>query len=174
MSLGKKSTSIVKEFESAVQLFEPRLRAYLRTVSVVELEDVIQETFLILFKKFDFFRGLNDVARQFSWLCGISIRVSRNHHRSKFRHSRRVSRLIHERDGQDSETNSIVESEIRIQFASKIASFTLEERMIAVMVVWDDADAHTVSTMCECSLANAYKKIQRVLVKLRRAYENEL
>jgi DNA-directed RNA polymerase specialized sigma24 family protein len=61
----------------------------------------------------------------------------------------------------------------RMKFNSKISCLGLEDRMVALLVFWEDADVHQIATACECTVDTAYKKIQRVKRKIREEYAHE-
>lgn len=164
-----------EQFRQIVYEFEPRIRAYLQTISlnVREIDDVLQETFIIVWKRFDHFTSEVKAHQRFAWICGAALNSIRHLERTHVRHLRRVRRINHDRTAvvKPGDTNNVIDE--RMTFTQKIASMSLEERLIATLLVWEDANAQTIATLCNCSQEAAYKKLQRVTAKLRKAYEHE-
>lgn len=163
-------------FREIVRQYEPRLRAYLRTIASknLDLDEIVQDTFVIVWKKFDFLmKSEQDSRLHFSWICGIGSRVLQNAERSQVRHFNRLQRLGHERSTEGPSETLSAEILERLKFEKKIAPLSVEDRMIAVLILWEDANVQEIAATCNCSDAAAYKKIQRVISKLRDAYEYE-
>lgn len=163
-------------FREIVRRYEPRLRAYLRTIASknLDLDEIVQDTFVIVWKKIDFLvKSEHDSRLHFSWICGIGSRVLQNAERSNVRHFNRIQRLGHERSSESESETPTAEILERLKFEKKIAQLSVEDRMIAVLLLWEDANAREIAATCNCSDAAAYKKIQRVISKLREVYRNE-
>jgi RNA polymerase sigma factor (sigma-70 family) len=163
-------------FREIVRKYEPRLRAYLRTIAQknLDIDEIVQDTFVIVWRKFEFIVNSEQDSRlHFSWICGIGSRVIQNAERSNARHINRLQRLGHERSTESPSETLTSEILERLKFEKKIAPLSVEDRMIAVLILWEDANVKEIAAVCNCSDAAAYKKIQRVISKLRQAYEYE-
>lgn len=153
-----------RAFREFVEFTEPRLRAYASVMSRdrSRIDDVIQDAFLVAWRRFGHVQNIDSAEQQFYWLCNTLSHCLRNIERSELRHQRRIQRVAAEPRASHSDTNS----DDRILLHSILSSLSPQDRMVAVMTLWDDARVEDIADALGCSVDAAYKRRRRLLDRI--------
>ncbi len=155
------------DFVKFVRRHEPRLRSYaVRSFRDSQfLDEAMQETFLTTWRKFEFVLHDLEPNQHFSWLCGVFTRKMSN----ILRRERRLTRKLELFRNQGFKPSTQIEDQtIMSSLIDQIVGhMNPSDRMIALLIVWEDASAQQIAIMRNCSLPTAQKKMQRVRQQIR-------
>lgn len=165
------------QFKAVLLETEPRLRRYLSIIirQASDVDDIIQETFLIAWNRREYLLRSVPANRQFAWLCGVANHRLQHQKRSDYRHLRRWDAqenqfVLHGSKSYD----QILNSENRFNLLGYISKLSTTDQMILLLTYWDDATVAEIAVLLNSSTATAQKRIQRAIERLRKVYENDI
>jgi RNA polymerase sigma-70 factor (ECF subfamily) len=141
-------------------------------------EDIVQETFLSAFRKFDGFSGKASV---FTWLYAIMLNKFRMHCRKAKRRKR--ARFLSAGDnplGPDRASShrspyaELAESELSEWLMEAIYKLPTKLREVVAMHYFDDLTLNEVATILKCRLATIKSRLFRSKERLREALRGRL
>jgi RNA polymerase sigma-70 factor (ECF subfamily) len=172
---GLDSTQV--QFKAVLLETEPRLRRYLSIIirQPSDVDDIIQETFLIAWNRREYLLRSVPANSQFAWLCGVANHRLQLKNRSDYRHLRRWDTqenqfVLHGSKSYDQFLNS----ENRLSLLGYISKLSATDQMILLLTYWDDATVAEIAVLLNSSTAAAQKRIQRAIERLRKVYENDI
>lgn len=136
----------------------------LRRVSRDDAADVVAETFLVAWRRFD---DLPDGDEVRLWLYGTARRVLANQQRASRRRDRLSERIRAER-GQEVQP-APADPELNLA-AAALARLRADDREILALVAWEGLDAGQIAQVCDCSRNAVRIRIHRA----RRRFAREL
>lgn len=165
------------QFKAMLLETEPRLRRYLFVIvgQISEIDDIIQETFLVAWNRREHLLCQVPQNEQFAWICGVANYRLHHKRRSDYRHLRRWDSqenqqfLVHSRND-----NQIENIENRLSLLGYISRLSATDQMILLLTYWNDATTTEIAVLLGSSMATAQKRIQRAIERLRKEYENDI
>lgn len=133
-----------------------------RRTAVSEIQDVIAETFLTAWRRFD-----ELPTDPVPWLFVTARNVLANRHRSDQRRRTLDDRLMTEFAGSVQPESRTDLSEVDQQLVAAIARLPEGEREAFMLVAWDGLDAHRASRALGCSPATFRMRLHRARQKLK-------
>lgn len=138
-------------------------RYVLRRVERPAVEDVVGETFLIAWRRYDEVAG-----HPLPWLLGIARRICANHLRGRARRAELEARLAAE-PARVAITDAAVE-EGTVVF-SALASLRENDREAILLVAWDGLTNHQAAKVLNCGVGAFAVRLHRARRRLARALE---
>jgi RNA polymerase sigma-70 factor (ECF subfamily) len=133
-----------------------------RRTAVSEVQDVIAETFLVAWRRFDELPG-----DPIPWLFVTARNVMANRHRSDKRRRRLGDRLTSEFVDPVQPASRTDLSEIDQRLVAAIARLPEAEREAFMLVAWDGLDAQRGSRAAGCNTATFRMRLHRARQKLK-------
>ena len=159
------------EFRVLVKEMEPRLRAFARVACsrAIDIDEAVQETFLVAWRRFEDLTLGIPVDKRFSWLCATLVGQVRNIERRERRHLRRLATLRNER--QVSTGDHFGLSETRIAFERAVKTLEVEDRVVLLMSIWEDISVSEIAEFRNSSYEATKKHLQRLKSHVRAEME---
>jgi RNA polymerase sigma-70 factor (ECF subfamily) len=153
----------LSHFEAVfVAYYDAVTRYAMRRVPDEAVHDIVSETFLTAWRRYDDMRG-----DPLPWLLGIARRTSANHLRGSERRSALVERL-----GGEARTRSGGSEETDGELLAALALLTERDREALLLVAWDGLTNKQAATVVGCSVAAFAVRLHRARGRLRRALED--
>jgi len=139
-------------------------RYVLRRVEGAAVDDVVAETFLVAWRRYEELDG-----DPLPWLLGIARRVCANHLRGRARRGELAARLAAEpvwvKPGFQSHRGDVV-------MWSALASLREADREAILLTAWEGLENREATAVLDCSAATFAVRLHRARGRLRRALES--
>jgi len=109
-----------------------------------DLEDVLQEVFVVVHKRLASFDGSSKMT---TWLFGICMRVAANHRRRGFRRNETTVADIPESAGEATPEDDLTRRETRRRLEALLDELDLERRAVFVMFEIDELPCEDIAAM---------------------------
>jgi len=160
--LGPRPMEERRHFERLFENHADRVLAFaLRRVPREDAKEVVAETFLIVWRRFD-----RVPEEPLPWLLVVARNVIRNHDRSTRRRAALTSRLANL--WTPSEVTPTEEVESRQEVLHLLLRLPAKEREALVLSVWDRLDHQTAAAVAGCSPATFAVRLHRARKRLAR------
>jgi RNA polymerase sigma-70 factor (ECF subfamily) len=160
---NQQAVTPLSHFEAVfVEYHDAVTRFAVRRVPEEAVHDVVSETFLTAWRRYDDMRG-----DPLPWLLGIARRISANQLRGNERRSALVERLGGEariRGGDSSEPDG--------ELLEALASLPERDREALLLVAWDGLSNKQAATVVGCSAPAFAVRLHRARGRLKRALEH--
>jgi RNA polymerase sigma-70 factor (ECF subfamily) len=137
-------------------------RYVLRRVEGPAVEDVVGETFLVAWRRYEELAG-----EPLPWLLGIARRVCANHLRGRSRRTQLHARLAAEPAPAQMAAAELMERSVR----AALASLRDEDREVIALVAWDGLDNHQAARVLGCGVGAFAVRLHRARRRLARALD---
>ncbi len=155
-------------FEPLVLLNLNKVRGVISRIVLnpADTDDLVQETFIRAYQKFDSFKGNANFS---TWLCRIAVTRSLNHLR-KFRRQLPGENALANQAAHVSEQpdQRLMRDEQNRQLDEAMAGLPSHLRAVLVLSVLEDMEAGEVARVCNCSKATVYWRLHRARKELRK------
>lgn len=152
----------LSEFEALFAAhYDAVTRFALRRVPHEAVHDVVSETFLTAWRRFDDLRG-----DPLPWLLGIARRVSANQLRGGERRTALVERL-----GAEARSDAGGSDEMDGELLEALAGLPERDREALILVAWDGLTNRQGAVVVGCSVTAFAVRLHRARARLRRALE---
>jgi RNA polymerase sigma-70 factor, ECF subfamily len=137
---------------------DPVLRYAVRRVAAASVQDVVAETFLVAWRRFDDLEG-----EPLPWLLGIARRVAANQRRSLVRREALIDRLRVQR-GAGATAGEIVSMDP--QLAAALARLGQRDREALLLVIWDELSQRDAARVLGCTTGALAVRLHRARRRL--------
>ena len=139
-----------------------------------DAEDLAQETFLLLARKPDSFKGNSSL---YTWLYGVLLNLDRRHRRRRGTW-RRKFRVLCENQSDRAQTTPAAETPIEVAewksgLWAKVAQLPDGQRQTLVLRFSEGLQYHEIAQSLDCPLGTVKSRIYHGLLALRRLIEDE-
>ncbi len=152
---------VVRDYESAVGNY---LRRRLYPLSAGDLDDLVAETFTIVWRRFDAL----PLDAELPWIIGVARNVLRNAQRSRHRRSTYEGAVTPR--GHTPSPEDIVVADARLRHA--LESLRADEREILLLHEWDGLAVAEVARVIGVSPDAAAVRLSRVRSRFRASYDS--
>ena len=143
---------------------EPVYRYVLRRVERAAVDDVVAETFLAAWRRYEDLDG-----DPLPWLLGIARRVCANHLRGRARRGELAARLA----AQPVREEPDLQPQVRdVAIGSALASLRDADREAILLTAWDGLENREAAAVLDCSVTTFAVRLHRARRRLRRALES--
>jgi RNA polymerase sigma factor (sigma-70 family) len=153
-------------FRRLYQRHYPMLLSYAlrRSSNPAEAHDVVADTFLVLWRRFD--RAPDHDAEIPLWLYAIARRVLSNQQRSRVRRERLVTRLTElSRDSSRSEEEAVARERAHV-VVDGLMSLDPRDREVLLLAAWENLTNREIAEVLGCSENAAALRLHRARRKL--------
>ncbi len=160
-------------FDSVVAEHGPYLWRVLRRLGVrtADVEDVWQETFIVVHRKLDGFEGRASVR---TWLSAIAVRVASDYRNRAHRRREFATDEVPEHDPSGaSQHEDFVDHERRALLDRLIAELKPEQREVIALYEFAELPMQEVATALGCPLQTAYSRLHAARRALEQAARRE-
>lgn len=160
------------------RVFERNYRALLgyalrRTPDRVDAEDVVSETFTVVWRRFSKLPG--DEWEQRLWLYGIARKVLSNQHRSTARASRLNQRVQTLDQGESPAADASIEDTVDIAEAlDALDALSERDRELVALALWEELTNAEIAKATGTSVANVSVRLHRAKKRLRGHFERSV
>ena len=165
------------EFNAVVAEHGPYLWRVLRRLGVraSDIEDVWQETFIVVHRKLGGFEGRSSVR---TWLSAIAVRVASDYRNRAHRRREQATEEIPEDPASDmfqrvSQHDELMERERRALLDKLIAELKPEQREVIVLYEFAELPMQEVADALGCPLQTAYSRLHAARKTLEQAARRE-
>jgi RNA polymerase sigma-70 factor, ECF subfamily len=160
-------------FDSVVAEHGPYLWRVLRRLGVhtADVEDVWQETFIVVHRKLDGFEGR---AALRTWLSAIAVRVASDYRNRAHRRRERATDELPEHDpAPATQHDDFVDGERRALLDRLLAELKPEQREVIALYEFAELPMQEVATALGCPLQTAYSRLHAARRALEQAARRE-
>jgi RNA polymerase sigma factor (sigma-70 family) len=144
-----------------------------RTPGRVDAEDVVSETFTVVWRRFSKLPG--DEREQRLWLYGIARKVLSNQHRSTARASRLNQRIQTRDPGESPAADASIEDSVDIAEAlDALDALNEKDRELVTLALWEELTNAEIAKATGTSVANVSVRLHRAKKRLRRQFERSV
>jgi RNA polymerase sigma-70 factor (ECF subfamily) len=161
------------KFEAIVSEHGPYLWRVLRRLGVraADIEDVWQETFIVVHRKLEGFEGRSSVR---TWLSAIAVRVASDYRsRAHRRHEQSTDDLPEDAGDGVTQHDELVDRERRALLDRLIAELKPEQRDVLVLYEFGELPMQEVAEALGCPLQTAYSRLHAARKSLEQAARRE-
>ena len=173
-AMGADEDSRPLDFEAVVAEHGPYLWRVLRRLGVraADIEDVWQETFIVVHRKLDGFEGRSSVR---TWLSAIAVRVASDYrNRAHRRREQATDELPESGDLHgNSQHDELVDRQRRELLDKLIAELKPEQRDVIVLYEFAELPMNEVAEALGCPLQTAYSRLHAARKALEAAARRE-
>ncbi len=160
-------------FDSVVSEHGPYLWRVLRRLGVrtADVEDVWQETFIVVHRKLDGFEGRASVR---TWLSAIAVRVASDYRNRAHRRREQATEEVPEHDPSPAtQHEDLVDRERRALLDRLLAELKPEQRDVIALYEFAELPMQEVATALGCPLQTAYSRLHAARRALEQAARRE-
>lgn len=160
-------------FDSVVAEHGPYLWRVLRRLGVrtADVEDVWQETFIVVHRKLDGFEGRASVR---TWLSAIAVRVASDYRNRAHRRREQATDEVPEHDPHPAtQHEDMVDQERRALLDRLLAELKPEQRDVIALYEFAELPMQEVATALGCPLQTAYSRLHAARRALEQAARRE-
>ena len=160
-------------FDSVVAEHGPYLWRVLRRLGVrtADVEDVWQETFIVVHRKLDGFEGRASVR---TWLSAIAVRVASDYRNRAHRRREQATDEVPEHDPSPAtQHEDFVDGERRALLDRLLAELKPEQREVIALYEFAELPMQEVATALGCPLQTAYSRLHAARRALEQAARRE-
>jgi RNA polymerase sigma-70 factor (ECF subfamily) len=164
--VSNRRTPARREFEALYRACVGFTWRTLRRLGVADgaIEDATQEVFMVAYRQFGAWEGRASVR---SWLYGVALRVASHHHRSQYRHARKLAALPPPAQPLGLEQYIGDRSEL-LRVAAAIERLEPERRRVYELAEIEDLSAPEIAEALQLKLNTVYSRLRRARADLGR------
>lgn len=146
------------DFDAVVAEHGPYLWRVLRRLGVrpSDVEDVWQETFIVVHRKLDAFEGRSQLR---TWLSAIAVRVASDYRNRAHRRREQATEEVPDGGTAASQHDDLVEQERRALLDRLIGELKPEQREVIVLYEFAELPMQEVAEALGCPLQTAYSRL---------------
>ena len=150
--------SVPLDFEAVVAEHGPYIWRVLRRLGVrpSDVEDVWQETFIVVHRKLDAFEGRSQLR---TWLSAIAVRVASDYRNRAHRRREQATEEVPDDGTAASQHDDLVEQERRALLDRLIGELKPEQREVIVLYEFAELPMQEVAEALGCPLQTAYSRL---------------
>jgi len=159
-------------FEAIVSEHGPYLWRVLRRLGVraADIEDVWQETFIVVHRKLDSFEGRASVR---TWMSAIAVRVASDYRNRAHRRHEQATDSVPESSSEASQQDELMDRERKELLDRLIAELKPEQRDVIVLYEFGELPMQEVAEALGCPLQTAYSRLHAARKALELAARRE-
>jgi RNA polymerase sigma-70 factor (ECF subfamily) len=159
-------------FEDVVAEHGPYIWRVLRRLGVraSDIEDVWQETFIVVHRKLGAFEGRSQLR---TWLSAIAVRVASDYRNRAHRRREQATEEVPDDGAAASQLDDLVEQERRALLDKLIAELKPEQREVIVLYEFAELPMQEVAEALGCPLQTAYSRLHAGRKALEQAARRE-
>jgi RNA polymerase sigma-70 factor, ECF subfamily len=160
------------DFDAVVAEHGPYIWRVLRRLGVrpSDIEDVWQETFIVVHRKLDAFEGRSQLR---TWLSAIAVRVASDYRSRAHRRREQATEEVPDDGTAASQHDDLVEQERRALLDKLIAELKPEQREVIVLYEFAELPMQEVAEALGCPLQTAYSRLHAGRKALEQAARRE-
>lgn len=160
------------DFDAVVAEHGPYIWRVLRRLGVwaSDIEDVWQETFIVVHRKLDAFEGRSQLR---TWLSAIAVRVASDYRNRAHRRREQATDEVPDDGTAASQHDDFVERERRALLDRLIAELKPEQREVIVLYEFAELPMQEVADALGCPLQTAYSRLHAARRALEQAARRE-
>jgi RNA polymerase sigma-70 factor, ECF subfamily len=136
-----------------------------------DLEDVLQEVFMVVHQQVDGFEGRS---KPTTWLFGICLRVAAAHRRRAYRRREQPSSSADDAAGESEDPEVLTAAlEARRRLDAALDSLDLEKRAVLVMFEIDDMSCQEIADVLGLRLGTVHSRLHAARGELQKALERQ-
>ncbi len=146
------------DFDAVVAEHGPYIWRVLRRLGVrpADIEDVWQETFIVVHRKLDAFQGRSQLR---TWLSAIAVRVASDYRNRAHRRHEHATDEVPDNGTAASQHENLVEQERRALLDRLIGELKPEQRDVIVLYEFAELPMQEVAEALGCPLQTAYSRL---------------
>ena len=159
-------------FDAIVAEHGPYIWRVLRRLGVpaAEIEDVWQETFIVVMRRLDSFEGRSQLR---TWLSSIAVRVASDYRSRAYRRREQVTAEVPELGRAPSQHESLVNQQRRELLDRLIGELKEDQREVIVLYEFAELPMREVARALGCPLQTAYSRLHAARRSLEQAARRE-
>jgi RNA polymerase sigma-70 factor (ECF subfamily) len=152
------STIDAREFAQLFAAEAPRVWRVLRRLGVrdADLEDVCQEVFLVVYRRWDEFRG---ESKRSTWICGIAANKALGHRRLKHVRDATALTAAHEPSCAPSQQRGLEQQDARQALELALQKLSADQREVFVLFELEQLPMREIADALTLPLATAYTRL---------------
>lgn len=160
------------DFDAVVAEHGPYLWRVLRRLGVrpSDIEDVWQETFIVVHRKLGAFEGRSQLR---TWLSAIAVRVASDYRSRAHRRREQATEEVPDGGAAASQHDELIEQERRALLDKLIAELKPEQREVIVLYEFAELPMQEVAEALGCPLQTAYSRLHAGRKALEQAARRE-
>jgi RNA polymerase sigma-70 factor (ECF subfamily) len=160
------------DFDAVVAEHGPYIWRVLRRLGVrpSDIEDVWQETFIVVHRKLDAFEGRSQLR---TWLSAIAVRVASDYRNRAHRRREQATEEVPDDGTAASQHDDLVEQERRALLDRLIGELKPEQREVIVLYEFAELPMQEVAEALGCPLQTAYSRLHAARRALEQAARRE-
>ena len=125
-------------------------------VRPADLEDLLQEVFIVVHRKLDGFHGQSRIT---TWLFGICLRVAARHRRRAFFRFERHTPEVPERVDHATPEDRVADEQRRQVLERALARLSLEQRAVFVLFELEGKTCHEIAELVSIPLGTVHSRL---------------
>jgi RNA polymerase sigma-70 factor (ECF subfamily) len=160
------------EFDAVVAEHGPYVWRVLRRLGVraADVDDVWQETFIVVHRKLGGFEGRSSLR---TWLSAIAVRVASDYRNRAHRRREQATDDVPENPSEASQHEDLVDRERRALLDQLISELKAEQREVLVLYEFAELPMQEVAEALGCPLQTAYSRLHAARRALEQAARRE-
>jgi RNA polymerase sigma-70 factor (ECF subfamily) len=166
--IGRPKDDREREFRQLVENHEPAVRRFVRRrASAVSVDDIVQEVFVVAWKRIDHIVDEVPEDGRTGWLCAVARRAwSRDVHR-KVNDARRTHAAIHDRSRNATGASSLAADGRLVHASVALDRLPAADAELLTVYYWDQLDGPGLAAYLGTSDSAARQRLSRALKRLR-------
>ena len=166
------NTTQALSFDAVVAEHGPYVWRVLRRLGVrsADIEDVWQETFIVVHRKLGGFEGRSQLR---TWLSAIAVRVASDYRSRAYRRREQATDEVPDAGAQASQQDDLMDQERRALLDRLMAELKPEQREVVVLYEFAELPMQEVAEALGCPLQTAYSRLHAGRKALEQAARRE-
>ena len=159
-------------FNAVVAGHGPYVWRVLRRLGVrpADIEDVWQETFIVVHRKLNGFEGRSQLR---TWLSAIAVRVASDYRSRAYRRREQATEVLPDGGAEASQHEDLVDRERRLLLDRLLAELKPEQREVVALYEFAELPMQEVAAALGCPLQTAYSRLHAARRALEQAARRE-